>query len=379
MAPPVRLRELSQEAQLEVDGFAADMLRHLGLPADAEPAAVASAIDSWVETLRVDPARISDDQAFWLAARLGCLWGEAIVKAHGWMWREREVDGDWYLTVVEPRLRYFHDPVPCAQACLAGRGRNPDLESVLRSFGTLAPTRDGALADIFLGRGRPRVSSPGAADDGAAAGSERAMSVLEAAIGDVGCWTWWQQWTQSSPQLFRAEFSRVQLWVPPNAPGEPPAGSVELVFPDPSLVAFLTSPHAKALPSDWQEALCDGRIDGFEILPFRFTLTSDDDVAAMAEGYDCTFLVGTADDLAAPSPFRLAFRAGDVGLVVRGGQMGCVARSGSLGPKEVIDASTEWESYWREYWDRRDTDSPMPSDPACEVTFPPGRLGGHGS
>ena len=97
------------------------------------------------------------------------------------MWREREVDGDWYLTVVEPRLRYFHDPVPCAQACLAGRGRNPDLESVLRSFGTLAPTRDGALADIFLGRGRPRVSSPGAADDGAAAGSERAMSVLEVA------------------------------------------------------------------------------------------------------------------------------------------------------------------------------------------------------
>ena len=138
MAPPVRLRELSQEAQLEVDGFAADMLRHLGLPADAEPAAVASAIDSWVETLRVDPARISDDQAFWLAARLGCLWGEAIVKAHGWMWREREVDGDWYLTVVEPRLRYFHDPVPCAQACLAGRGRNPDLESVLRSFGRCA-------------------------------------------------------------------------------------------------------------------------------------------------------------------------------------------------------------------------------------------------
>ena len=99
----------------------------------------------------------------------------------------------------------------------------------------------------------------------------------------------------------------------------------------------------------------------------------------MAEGYDCTFLVGTADDLAAPSPFRLAFRAGDVGLVVRGGQMGCVARSGSLGPKEVIDTSTEWESYWREYWDRRDTNSPMPSDPACEVTFPPGRLGGHGS
>jgi hypothetical protein len=53
------------------------------------------------------------------------------------------------------------------------------------------------------------------------------LKILESAISDVGCWTWW---TTNLPEAFQVEFSGVQLWNPPNGEGKAPSGQIALRF-----------------------------------------------------------------------------------------------------------------------------------------------------
>jgi hypothetical protein len=63
------------------------------------------------------------------------------------------------------------------------------------------------------------------------------LSVLESAISDVGCRTWW---TAHLPAAFQVEFGMAQLWKPPREEGQPPSSRVALRFRAPRLVYFLT-------------------------------------------------------------------------------------------------------------------------------------------
>ena len=50
-----------------------------------------------------------------------------------------------------------------------------------------------------------------------------------------------------------------------------------------------------------------------------------------------------------------------------------VAMTGALTGEELETANEKWWAYWREYWKRRESSSPLPRDYGCEVTIPAGR------
>lgn len=194
------------------------------------------------------------------------------------------------------------------------------------------------------------------------------LSILEAAISNVGYWRWW---SQRLPESFQVEFGGVQLWTPLSDEGSPQPGLFALRFHAPSVVAFLTDASAADVPGDWPERLHDDKIEPFSITYEAFFLGSKGDTSDLIENCAIDMRVGTEADLTAtPAGVRLAFRAGPVGLIVHAERFTLVSVEGTLEPDQIEDAWRKWWDYWREYWQRRDGESPMPEDYVCEVTIP---------
>lgn len=195
------------------------------------------------------------------------------------------------------------------------------------------------------------------------------QKVLEDAISDTGYWRWW---TADLPRIFQVEFGGVQLWNEPASADQAPSSVVALQFQQPSVVAFLADGEA-GLPDDWPTALHEDRLEPFNILYEHFTLTSIDKLREMAGSMRTTLaLAGDLKTLTAAPPAFLAFRAGSAGMVIAAEEVTVLTHRGALTPDEVTEANERWWSYWREYWDRVETESPMPYDPNCEVTIPAG-------
>jgi hypothetical protein len=194
------------------------------------------------------------------------------------------------------------------------------------------------------------------------------LEILESAISDVGHWRWW---VADLPKTFQVEFAGVQLWSPPTQPGGPPCGVFALRFCGPILVAFLTDPKATKLPPDWRQALHEDRIESFPVAHDQFTLRSAEALNQFVEGCHCEYLVGSKDvTLSSSSAALLGFRAGPVGIAIKAQELQVLSSAGTLSPDQIAEFSKAWWTYWRDYWRRRDTDSPMPKDYACEVTLP---------
>jgi hypothetical protein len=193
------------------------------------------------------------------------------------------------------------------------------------------------------------------------------LTILEGAIADVGYWRWW---AEKLPNAFQVEFGGVQLWNPPTEVDGPPSGVVALRFGNPTVIVFLTSNEA-TLQTDWRLALHEDRIEPFSISHDALTFQSEELLAEILIGSTAEYILGSEPDLVQnTSPVKLAFRAGSVGLVVRAQDITVITSSGNLTPEEIQQSSGKWWSYWREYWNRRETGSPMPKDYACEVTIP---------
>lgn len=194
------------------------------------------------------------------------------------------------------------------------------------------------------------------------------LSILEEVISDVGYWRWW---AEALPEVFQIEFGGVQLHFPAASPKQPPNTGVALRFVKPSLVAFLTDEEASSVNPNWRMALHRGECEPFSVHREHFTLTSEDALQSIASGCSIKYLVGTRLEATAESDKALlAFRAGEVGMVVRAKSMASIALAGELSPAQVENAASDWWTYWREYWNRRNSESPMPRDYACEVTIP---------
>lgn len=192
------------------------------------------------------------------------------------------------------------------------------------------------------------------------------LSVLENAISDVGHWRWWT----ADGLRFQVEFGFAQLWCEPLKPELPPPNVVALRFRGVRAAAFLVRP-AVEMPPDWPAALQEDRREPFNVEQDSFTMTSVEAFHKIVRSMQpFRFAIGDAAGLTGDATFLLAFRAGDVGVAVTADELAVVNHRGELTPEAVVDANARWWSYWRAYWDRRDTDSPLPYDGTCEVVIP---------
>ena len=194
------------------------------------------------------------------------------------------------------------------------------------------------------------------------------LPILEEAITDVGYWRWW---AEALPDVLQVEFGGAQLHFPSSSPESPPNSVVALRFHQPTLVAFLTAANAESVTLGWRLKLHNDQIEPFSISHELFTLTSEQVLQGVVCGCSVEYVVGSElIQASVTSQVLLAFRAQEVGLVVRAQRLSVLAGPGELSPNQVAKAAGDWWEYWREYWNRRDSSTPMPKDYACEVTIP---------
>jgi hypothetical protein len=201
---------------------------------------------------------------------------------------------------------------------------------------------------------------------------ERHWEILERAISDVGYWTWW---TQDFPKSFQVEFGGTQLWNPPKAPDKPPSGQLALRFIAPRSVSFLVRRGAGDLSGDWPELLHADALEPFTINHEHFALMRPEaarEVLTAAARVETRFGAAPTPEAIGEWPAVLAFFAGPAGLLVGAESLMAVSHAGEIRPEQIEPASERWWAYWKEYWRRRETASPLPRDYACEVTIPTG-------
>jgi len=191
------------------------------------------------------------------------------------------------------------------------------------------------------------------------------LKILEDAISDVGHWRYWV----SGEDLFQIEFGGTQLYNSPQGKNSPPSGVLALRFLGPLSITALIRGEEESF--DWFDKLSKDEIEPISISYEEFTLTDSTlvtEISSVAKKKKEVFVKNMGS---APKTLAfLAFWSGDVGLAIRAEQMQVLSHDGKLDAKLIKEKSSKWWTYWGEYWDCRETDSPMPQDYACEVTIP---------
>lgn len=197
-----------------------------------------------------------------------------------------------------------------------------------------------------------------------------ALRVLEQAITDIGHWRWWVR----SDAIFQVEFGWVMLLVPLKNAGDPPTNAIALGFNNPWCVVVLQrSTEGSGLPDDWFTKLGQDELEPLNVDHENFTLTDVHCLHSIYQNADRRdFIVGNEEDMEgiAHDHAFLAFWAQDAGLIVISERMDVLSHRGRMEIEEIAAKHAAWWEYWREYWDRIDSDDPLPYDPLCEVTIP---------
>lgn len=190
-------------------------------------------------------------------------------------------------------------------------------------------------------------------------------SILTSAISDVGYWRWW---AESLPEFFQLEFGGVQIHAPAEDKTRPPSSLLALRFYRPSKVSFIRRTGSSDLPSDWPQQLKEDKIDAFTISYDQFAVENDvlfNEVVSQIAEEQVHF-----NDAAGGNDLKFAFWAGAVGMRIEAAELRPVLMSGETELSVIASMHDAWWSYWRRYWELRDTAEAMPKDYACEVTIP---------
>ncbi|MFD1552540.1 hypothetical protein DNU06_17180 [Putridiphycobacter roseus] len=199
------------------------------------------------------------------------------------------------------------------------------------------------------------------------------LEVLEDAISDVGYWNWW---TADFPKLIMLEFGGTQIWTKPND-NESPSGQIGITFQNPYSVSFLTREQYKRdTPENWADLLHNDKLDQPEIEHGQFTFTDlelIEQIIKESKKVETVFGNKPTDPDFKNAEFKFGFWAINFGCVISCESVNVVSHDGEISLDEVENRKDKWWKYWKEYWEKRDSNNPLPKDYACEVTIPAGQ------
>jgi len=204
-------------------------------------------------------------------------------------------------------------------------------------------------------------------DDKTLTDSEQ-LEILANAISDVGYWSWW---TEELPAIFQIQFGGTLLYFSPTTSDKPPQTQIAIQFRQPTSISFINR-NTATNNFEWAQLLHEDKIDAPTCSYGEFSFGNTDLTKSLLGKINhCKTLYGsrpTQEILLAP--VSLVFWCGDIGLAIAAKELKLLNHSGNIDLADIADINRKWWDYWRTYWDKRDTNEPLPKDYACEVTIP---------
>lgn len=191
------------------------------------------------------------------------------------------------------------------------------------------------------------------------------LQTLEYAISDVGLWTWWTTDSNKSVQL---EFDRTMLFIENEENKVQPSNRIALRFINPISVTLLYKKENK-LPANWLELFENDKLEPFSVDYENFSFEQSE-ISEILKSADKTETIIGDKFINAKNKVQLGFWAGEIGIVIVADTMKIVSHSGQIELENITKLHQKWWDYWKKYWDLKDTKTPMPYDPLCEITIP---------
>jgi hypothetical protein len=193
------------------------------------------------------------------------------------------------------------------------------------------------------------------------------LNILVNAICDVGCWTWW---TTDLPTVIQIEFGGTQLYFPPTNNSEPPNSQIAIQFRNPKSISFLTRQETQ---QNWFDDLYNDKIEPPTCSQDYFTFSDDKLMTEIInEASNITTIHGYSpkDKMFLTEKYKLTFWADNYGFAVAADEIRIFSQTGRIELNQIPKLNTEWWTYWKTYWDLRNTKNALPKDFSCEVTIP---------
>jgi hypothetical protein len=199
------------------------------------------------------------------------------------------------------------------------------------------------------------------------------LKVLEDAISDVGYWNWW---TADIPKLIMLEFGGTQIWTKPNDK-ESPSGQIGITFQNPYSVSFVTrNEYTSVTPENWAELLHNDKLDQPEIEHGQFKFNDIElieHIIKNSKKVETIFGHNPMEPDFKNAEFIFGFWAVNFGCIISCESIKIVSHDGELSLDDIERRTGRWWEYWKDYWEKRNTENPLPQDYACEVTIPAGQ------
>jgi hypothetical protein len=195
------------------------------------------------------------------------------------------------------------------------------------------------------------------------------LDILADAISDVGYWSWW---TEQLPDIFQIEFGGTQLYFNPTSSDLPPQTQIALQFKYPSSVNFIS----KSKDTDnfqWTQDLHEDKIEPLSCSHGEFSFNNCDLTKSLLQqttNFKTVYGNKPTTDSISFAPISLVFWCGDIGFAIIAKELKLLNHTGDIPLADISELNEKWWKYWRTYWDKRDTNEPMPKDYACDVTIP---------
>lgn len=195
------------------------------------------------------------------------------------------------------------------------------------------------------------------------------LGLLAYAISDTG---YWSVWTEQLPDLFQIESGGIQLYFPPTSPNQPPQTQIAIQFKNPTSINFI-SRNTATDNFEWVQLLREHKVQPPKCIYEQFSFGNWDWTKLLLKqviNYKTLYGYKLTKIRLSKEPISLVFWCGDIGLSVTAKELKLLNHTGDIALSEIQNINKEWWDYWRNYWDKRNSDNPLPNDPACEMTVP---------
>jgi len=187
------------------------------------------------------------------------------------------------------------------------------------------------------------------------------IDILATAISDVGYWRWWVV-ENDTCQL---EFGGVQLLNGDLLCKESKSAVIALQYRKNDFLVF----YDKLSDTDWYKKLQNDKINPF-VVDYDFFIFNDFGAKNEIENeYKNKHTIKEINNIGQIKNV-LIFKAGQVAVIIGGDEFRVIDQEDIVSEEKIVERNKLWWSFWKDYWQKRETTEAYNKDYVCEVTIP---------